>query len=96
MFACFQGVRTVKETWKNMKFILQPNLKSNQQRSLVLGAVDEILLNATNDKMDLQSMAGSRYVGSFLGTIQQLEKDLSLINETIEVRQHSQSPDSRS
>ncbi|KAF3695797.1 Dynein heavy chain 10, axonemal Axonemal beta dynein heavy chain 10 Ciliary dynein heavy chain 10 [Channa argus] len=47
--------------------------------------LDEILLNVDNDAMNLQSMAGSRFVGPFLGTIQQWEKDLSFISETIEV-----------
>ncbi|TNN52944.1 Dynein heavy chain 10, axonemal [Liparis tanakae] len=54
-------------------------------RGFVLGAVDEILQNVDNDAMNLQSMAGSRFVGPFLGTIQQWEKDLSLISETIEI-----------
>lgn len=86
-FVCFQGVKEMKETWENMKFIVQPYFKGTEQRSSILGAVDEILLNVDNDAMNLQSMAGSRFVGPFLGTIQQWEKDLSLINETIEVSQ---------
>ncbi|XP_062273833.1 dynein axonemal heavy chain 10 [Scomber scombrus] len=80
-----KGVREVVETWEKMKFIVQPYFKGTQQRSSILGAVDEILLIVDNDAMNLQSMAGSRFVGPFLGTIQQWEKDLSLISETIEV-----------
>ncbi|XP_044232976.1 dynein axonemal heavy chain 10 isoform X2 [Thunnus albacares] len=80
-----KGVREVVETWESMKFIVQPYFKGMQQRSSILGAVDEILLNVDNDAMNLQSMAGSRFVGPFLGTIQQWEKDLSHISETIEV-----------
>lgn len=53
-------------------------------------AVDEIMINLDNDAMNLQSMAGSRFVGPFLGTVQQWEKDLSLISETIEVRESVQ------
>uniref|UniRef100_A0A7N6BU42 AAA+ ATPase domain-containing protein n=1 Tax=Anabas testudineus TaxID=64144 RepID=A0A7N6BU42_ANATE len=80
-----KGVKEVVETWENMKFIVQPYFKGTQERGYVLGAVDEILLNVDNDAMNLQSMAGSRFVGPFLATIQQWEKDLSLISETIEV-----------
>uniref|UniRef100_A0A8D3AXA9 AAA+ ATPase domain-containing protein n=1 Tax=Scophthalmus maximus TaxID=52904 RepID=A0A8D3AXA9_SCOMX len=80
-----KGVKEVVETWENMKFSVQPYVKGTQERGSILGAVDEILLNVENDAMNLQSMAGSRFVGHFLGTIQQWEKDLSHISETIEV-----------
>uniref|UniRef100_A0A3Q3DBI2 Dynein axonemal heavy chain 10 n=1 Tax=Hippocampus comes TaxID=109280 RepID=A0A3Q3DBI2_HIPCM len=80
-----KGVKEVVETWENMKFIVQPYSKGTQQQSSILGAVDEILSNVDNDAMNLQSMAGSRFVGPFLSTIQQWEKDLSLISETIEI-----------
>ncbi|XP_058491324.1 dynein axonemal heavy chain 10 [Solea solea] len=80
-----KGVKEVVETWENLKFSVQPYFKGTQERGSILGAVDEILLNLENDTMNLQSMAGSRFVGHFLITIQQLEKDLSLICEIIEV-----------
>lgn len=80
------------ETWENMKFSMQPYVKGTQERGYILGTVDEILLNVDNDAMNLQSMAGSRFVGPFLATIQQWEKDLSLISETIEVSVNQQIP----
>ncbi|CAJ1068269.1 LOW QUALITY PROTEIN: dynein heavy chain 10%2C axonemal [Xyrichtys novacula] len=80
-----KGMNEVVETWENMKFSIQPYVKGTEKRGRILGAVDEILLNVDNDAMNLQSMAGSRFVGPFLGPIQQWEKDLSLISETIEV-----------
>lgn len=82
---CLQGVKEVVETWESMKFSVLPYFKGTEERGSILGAVDEILLSVENDAMNLQSMAGSRFVGHFLGTIQQWEKDLSLISETIEV-----------
>ena len=78
------------ETWESMKFSVLPYFKGTEERGTVLGAVDEILVNLENDAMNLQSMAGSRFVGHFLGTIQQWEKDLSLISETIEVSESDQ------
>ncbi|XP_037633762.1 dynein heavy chain 10, axonemal [Sebastes umbrosus] len=80
-----KGVKEVVETWENMKFSVLPYFKGTQERGFILGAVDEILQNVDNDTMNLQSMGGSRFVGPFLDTIQQWEKDLSLISETIEV-----------
>ncbi|KAM9822995.1 dynein axonemal heavy chain 10-like [Syngnathus typhle] len=79
-----KGVREVVETWGTMLFTIQSYSKGTQQCA-VLGPVEEIMLIVDNDAMNLQSMAGSRFVGPFLSTIQQWEKDLSLISETIEV-----------
>lgn len=72
-------------TWESMKFNVIPYLKGTQERGFILGTVEEILLTMDNDAMNLQSMAGSRFVGPFLASIQQWEKYLSLISETIEV-----------
>ncbi|KAM8866758.1 dynein axonemal heavy chain 10 isoform 2-T2 [Synchiropus picturatus] len=80
-----KGVTEVAETWESMKFNVQPYFKGTQQRSFILGSVDEILQSVDSDAMNLQSMAGSRFVGPFLDTIQHWEKNLSLISETIEV-----------
>uniref|UniRef100_A0A3Q2PNV9 Dynein axonemal heavy chain 10 n=1 Tax=Fundulus heteroclitus TaxID=8078 RepID=A0A3Q2PNV9_FUNHE len=76
---------TVAETWDNMRFSVLTYFKGTQEHGVILGAVDEILLSVDNDVMNLQSMAGSRFVGPFLDIIQRWEKDLSLISETIEV-----------
>lgn len=81
----FQGVKEVEETWENMKFIVQRFLKGTQEHGFILGAVDDILQHLDDDAMNLQSMAGSHYVGPFLATVQQWEKNLSLISEIIEV-----------
>ena len=85
VFVYFQGVKEVVETWEKMKFSVLPYFKGTQERGSILGSVDEILLNLDNDAMNLQGMASSRFVGPFLGTVQQWEKHLSLIRETIEV-----------
>lgn len=80
-----QGVRDVVETWENLKFNVQRYFKGTQERGYILGSVDEIQQNLDDDAMNLQSMAGSRFVGPFLSVIQQWEKNLSLIGEVIEV-----------
>ncbi|XP_077456872.1 dynein axonemal heavy chain 10-like [Stigmatopora argus] len=80
-----KSVKEVAKTWENMKFIVQLYSQHTKKQCYILVAVDEILLNVENDSLNLQSMAGSRFAGPFLSTIQQWEKDLSLINEIIEV-----------
>ncbi|XP_062874230.1 dynein axonemal heavy chain 10 [Trichomycterus rosablanca] len=80
-----KGVKEVVETWENMKLSVQRYFKGTQERGYILGSVDEILQNLDDNAMNLQSMAGSRFVGPFLSIIQQWEKSLSLISEVIEV-----------
>ncbi|KAJ8284497.1 hypothetical protein COCON_G00033470 [Conger conger] len=79
-----KGVKEVVETWENMRFSVQRYFKGTQERGCILGAVDEILQSLDDNAMNLQSMAGSRFVGPFLATVQQWEKSLSLISEVIE------------
>lgn len=83
--AFLQGVKEVEATWETMKFSVQRFLKGTQEHGFILGAVDDILQRLDDDAMNLQSMAGSHYVGPFLATVQQWEKNLSLISEIIEV-----------
>ncbi|XP_009299843.1 dynein axonemal heavy chain 10 [Danio rerio] len=80
-----KGVKEVEETWDSMKFTVHRYFKGTQEHGFILGAVDDILQHLDDDAMNLQSMAGSHFVGPFLATVQQWEKNLSLISETIEV-----------
>ncbi|XP_067084612.1 dynein axonemal heavy chain 10 [Osmerus mordax] len=80
-----KGVKEVVDTWESMKFTVQRYFKGTQERGSVLGVVDEILQSLDDNAMNLQSMAGSRFVGPFLTTVQQWEKSLSMISEVIEV-----------
>ena len=76
-----QGVREVVDAWEKMKFNVIKYIKGNQDRGYVLGACDEVLQTLDDHTMALQSMAGSRFIGPFLVTVQQWEKSLSLIAE---------------
>ncbi|CAL8343019.1 unnamed protein product [Lota lota] len=80
-----KGVKEVVETWEMMKFTVQRYFKGTQERGSILGPVEEVLQCLDDNSMNLQSMAGSRFVGPFLSTVQQWEKHLSLIGEVIEV-----------
>ncbi|XP_067862341.1 dynein axonemal heavy chain 10 [Heptranchias perlo] len=80
-----KGVKDVVDTWENMKFTVQKYYKGTQERGYILGSVDEILQILDDNAMNLQSMAGSRFVGPFLGAVQEWERNLSLIGEVIAV-----------
>ncbi|XP_067910591.1 dynein axonemal heavy chain 10 isoform X3 [Heterodontus francisci] len=80
-----KGVKEVVDTWETMKFTVQKYYKGSQDRGYILGSVDDILQILDDNAMNLQSMAGSRYVGPFLSTVQEWERNLSLIGEVIAV-----------
>ena len=68
-----------------MKFNVTKYVKGNQDRGYILGAYDEVVQALDDHTMALQSMAGSRFIGPFLSTVQQWEKSLSLIAEVIDL-----------
>ncbi|XP_038644344.1 dynein heavy chain 10, axonemal-like, partial [Scyliorhinus canicula] len=78
-----KGVKEVVDTWETMKFTVQKYYKGTQDRGYILGSVDDILQILDDNAMNLQSMAGSRFVGPFLSTVQEWERNLSLIGEVI-------------
>ncbi|XP_069789574.1 dynein axonemal heavy chain 10 isoform X2 [Narcine bancroftii] len=80
-----KGVKEIVDTWETMKFTVQKYYKGIQDRGYILGSVDEILQILDDNAVNLQSMGGSRYVGPFLGAVQEWEKNLSLIGEVIAV-----------
>lgn len=69
------------DAWEKMKFTVNKYYKGTQERGYILGSCDEILQALDDHTMALQSMAGSRFIGPFLSTVQQWEKSLSLIYE---------------
>uniref|UniRef100_A0AAV2KWR9 AAA+ ATPase domain-containing protein n=1 Tax=Knipowitschia caucasica TaxID=637954 RepID=A0AAV2KWR9_KNICA len=81
----FNGVKAVVDSWQRMSFSMQSYSKGNTEHRSIIGSVEEVQLSVDNDSMNLQSMADSRFVGPFLSTVQQWEKNLSLISETLEV-----------
>ncbi|CAF1153283.1 unnamed protein product [Adineta ricciae] len=80
-----KGVREVVDAWEKVKFNVVKYVKGNQDRGYVLGACDEVLQQLDDHTMALQGMAGSRYIGPFLKTVQEWEKSLSHIAEVIEL-----------
>ncbi|XP_078713472.1 dynein axonemal heavy chain 10 [Lampetra fluviatilis] len=80
-----KGVREVADTWEGMKLTVSRYSKGGRERGHVLGSVDEVLQALDDHGMNLQSMAGSRYVGPFLASVQGWERSLSHISEVIQV-----------
>lgn len=79
-----KGVQDIADTWNNLNFTVHKHMKGAEERGFILGVVDDILLILEDNSMNLQSMAGSQYVGPFLTVVQKWEKNLSNIGEVID------------
>ncbi|XP_017781324.1 PREDICTED: dynein heavy chain 10, axonemal [Nicrophorus vespilloides] len=79
-----KGVKEIIEVWNTTVFTVIKHLKGTDDRGFILGPVDEIMQILDDNSMNLQSMAGSQFVGPFLPVVQKWEKNLSLMGEVID------------
>ncbi|KAL1116910.1 hypothetical protein AAG570_005379 [Ranatra chinensis] len=70
-------------TWKGMRVTVARHFKGTTDRGYILGPVEDILQSLDDYCMNLQSMAGSQFVGPFLGAVQKWEKTLSTVSEVL-------------
>jgi len=82
---CFCDIREVEETWASAKFVVTKYVKGNVDRGYTVGGVEEVAQILDDNCMQLQGMAGSRFIGPFLNTVQKWEQTLSLISEVFKV-----------
>ncbi|VDO04672.1 unnamed protein product [Rodentolepis nana] len=83
-FIIEQNLEDIKKTWKEMKFTLALYTKCKDKPCPVISGVDEITKVLEDNMLVLQSINGSRSAQPFMNTIRQLEKDLSIISDTLE------------
>jgi len=77
--------RDIEETWASSRFVVSKYVKGNVDRGFTVGGVDEVVQLLDDNCMQLQGMAGSRFIGPFLNTVQRWEQTLSLISEVVSV-----------
>ena len=73
--------RDVEDTWANFKFVVVKYVKGGVERGYTVGGVEEVVQVLDDNCLQLQGMAGSRFVGPFLNVVQRWEQTLSLISE---------------
>jgi len=73
--------REIEETWAVAKFAVSRYVKAGVERGFTVGGVDDVLQVLDDNCMQLQGMAGSRFIGPFLNTVQRWEQTLSMISE---------------
>lgn len=69
----------------NCVIFMDRYMKGTQERGLILGSVEDIVLTLDDNAMNLQSMSASRFVGAFIERVQKWEKSLSHISEVVDV-----------
>ncbi|KAJ8934454.1 hypothetical protein NQ314_013328 [Rhamnusium bicolor] len=79
-----KGVKEIAEVWGAISFILFKHMKGIEDRGFIVGPTDEIMQVLDDNSMNLQSMAGSQFVGPFLPQVQKWEKSLANIGEVID------------
>ena len=75
--------RDIEETWAASKFVVTKYVKGTVERGYTVGGVEEVVQLLDDNCMQLQGMAGSRFIGPFLNTVQRWEQTLSLISEVL-------------
>ncbi|KAH1015210.1 dynein axonemal heavy chain 10 [Dendroctonus ponderosae] len=79
-----RGVTEIAETWKAISFVVIKHMKGSEDRGFIIGPTEDIMQVLDDNSMNLQSMAGSQFVGPFLPQVQKWEKTLANIGEVID------------
>ncbi|CAM9109021.1 unnamed protein product [Choristocarpus tenellus] len=78
-------IRKIEATWRKTELVLAKYTKNGVDRSYVLRAADDIKMELEDNMLNLQTMAGSRFVGSFADQVRGWERTLNLVNETLDM-----------
>lgn len=77
------GLLEMERTWSTMKFTVLKAARADL--GYLLGSTDSIASSLEDASMNLASMSASRYAVAFSKKVQQWEKKLSLVSETVEL-----------
>jgi len=79
-------LKRIEKTWRSQHLDLAKYTgKNGQDRGYVLRSADEIRLELEDNTLNLQSMAGSKFVMIFAEQVRYWEKTLNLVNECLDV-----------
>ena len=80
-----RDLRAITDKWAGTSFSVSKYVKNGEQRGFVLKVADEIKLELDDHLLNLQAMAGSRFVSSFVTQVSEWEKKLNLVTEAMDV-----------
>ena len=71
--------------WRACSLQLSKYKKDGQDRGYVLRPAEEIKLELDDNMLNLQTISGSRFVGSFVDRVRKWEKTLNIVSECLDV-----------
>ena len=78
-------IRAIETAWASTVLETRMYAKDGVARGYVLAAADDVRLALEDNMLNLQTMAGSRFVGQFAERVRAWEKCLNLVAECLEV-----------
>jgi len=83
-----KGIQELAETWNKMRFtvhIYKRTPTAVEERGLILSGIDDILSTLDDNKMKLQTLSSSRFVGYFQKQVREWEILLSQVGDLVTV-----------
>ncbi|XP_050426983.1 dynein axonemal heavy chain 10-like [Adelges cooleyi] len=78
-----RSVKEISIIWETMLIEVTKHIKDDKYRGLILGDLSELNQTLEDNRMTLQSMAGSQFVGPFLPVVQKWDKNLAVISDVL-------------
>ena len=75
----------IEATWRNNALVVIKYKKDGQDRGLMLRPADDLKLELEDNMLNLQTIAGSRFVGAFVDRVRKWEKSLNIVAECLEI-----------
>lgn len=75
----------IDATWRSNNLGLMKYKKDGQDRGFVLKPADDIKLELDDNMLNLQTISGSRFVGSFVDRVRKWEKTLNVVSECLDI-----------
>ena len=80
-----KDIKAIQDKWAATSFVVLKYIKNGELRGQTLKASDEIKVELDDNMLNLQAMAGSRFIASFASTVSEWDKKLNLVAECMDV-----------
>ena len=75
----------IDASWRENSLLVVKYKKDGFERGFILRAADELKLNLEDNMLNLQTIAGSRFVLAFVDRVKAWERTLNIVSECLEV-----------
>ena len=75
----------IDATWRENSLQLMKYKKDGVDRGTILKPADDLKLELEDNMLNLQTISGSRFVGTFVDTVKKWEKALNIVSECLEI-----------